>query len=444
MLPMPARVLARPGCLLPALLLAGGCAIVFPFDGRRPPADGGGDADRSAAARDRDVLADSAHAGEGPAPDAYPPCTGSGFGAPGLVSDLRALVPQESSGIYHKVAIRTDSLGRPRVAFLLDAQQVTGIGSFLQLATWDPAAKVFVRDKGYASDLDNVIQHTWVALALDSRDNVLLAYHDYSPCALRCDVYSSGGWSTDQPTSAENGTRMALAISGNDRVLLVFNKDPGGGELFLATSTSPSPPAGVAPIRADGAALDGNTPALAIDDQQRLHLVYNDQNIGGLSHAVSEDFGKSWTLGLVEAGAPDQLQQPSLAWDAGKQRLHVAYFDRYAGAVCYAEGQRLSGGSYSWRHEEVDSAGARDAFPSLAVSPRTGEVSISYALNESGTLKVTRGSPGAWVGEPLPVTQGAGSISALAINQRGEAFLIYVDLKVRNQERVRYLYDPCR
>ncbi|MFC1993708.1 hypothetical protein ACFLVI_00415 [Chloroflexota bacterium] len=117
-------------------------------------------------------------------------------------------------------------------------------------------------------------------ITVDSKGTVHLVWHDYTSGNHEI-IYTSlpkdGSWTTPVNVSSNSGSSgvASLAIDGNDKIHLVWNDDTGGHwEILYAAK--PVDGTWTKAINVSGTAGDSGEPAIAIDGEDNVHLAWHD------------------------------------------------------------------------------------------------------------------------------------------------------------------------
>ena len=233
------------------------------------------------------------------------------------------------------------------------------------------------------------------SIALDDGGNARIAYTRFGTNAgLYYASRSTGGWVHERVTSDALARDVALAIDGAGKPHIVYTTSYPGPVRY-ATKVNGS--WAVTSLTAGGE----REPAVAVDDQDGVHVVYSRQGIG-LLYATNKS--GTWVTTQISTGTEDR--QPSAALDAlGK--VHVAF---WRGPLDTGKGVwYVTNRSGTWKVSAVETD-VNSSFPSLDLDA-DGNAHIAFNNFATGVRYATNLS-GNWVATQIT---SAGSTPALAV-----------------------------
>ncbi|MFC1926656.1 hypothetical protein ACFLWV_02770 [Chloroflexota bacterium] len=131
---------------------------------------------------------------------------------------------------------------------------------------------------------DNAGESRAPAIAVDSRGTVHLAWHDYGSGNYEI-MYTSlpegGSWTTPHNISSNSGSSgvASLAIDSNDKIHLVWN-DSSSGTWEILYATKPVDGAWTKAINVSSTEGDSAVPVIAIDVEGNVHLAWQEDSSG--------------------------------------------------------------------------------------------------------------------------------------------------------------------
>jgi hypothetical protein len=188
---------------------------------------------------------------------------------------------------------------------------------------------IVVAHVGWSSPttLDNTIDvGMYSSLAIDSNDNLHVAYYDDWNGTLEYMTYndSTSSWST--PVSLDSTDRVgknpSLAIDSNDNLHVTYLDVTNYNLEYMTYDASAS--SWSTPLTLDSTDVVGLESSLAIDSYDNLHVTYWDSTNGNLEYMTYD--GSSWSTPVSLDSTDDVGRASSLAIDSDDD-LHVTYFD---------------------------------------------------------------------------------------------------------------------
>ena len=169
------------------------------------------------------------------------------------------------------------------------------------------------------------------AITVDSNDHIHLVWDDDSP--LDSEIFykrsTDGGatWTTKRLTyNSLNSWYPIIAVASNNHLYVVWHQfSPSETEIYLKRSTN----GGVTWTTKRLTYNSGYSryPAIAMDSNDHIHLVWDDDSPGNLEiyYKKSTDGGTNWTTKRLTDNSGGS-KEPSIAVDSGN-RIHVVWMD---------------------------------------------------------------------------------------------------------------------
>jgi hypothetical protein len=234
------------------------------------------------------------------------------------------------------------------------------------------------------------------SIAVDGNDKVYIAYD--SNGFIRYVTNASGSWS-GPATASENGGRPRLAMDGNNKMHIAIELY-GGTEQQLAYMTNASG-AWTAPVIISGSANGCYPSDIAIDSQNKAHVIYNDD---ASIHYVTNKSG-SWSSPTTVINPSDAGHQ---VWDFDMlldpaDKMHIVYCV-YLGIY---RGRYITNESGSWSAPVTIGGTDSPGSVSIAQDPAGKLHSIYYLRDYPNTNRYIRKTTTGWT-NPIDI-QGAGN-----------------------------------
>jgi len=193
-------------------------------------------------------------------------------------------------------------------------------------------------------------------IAVDSKNYIHVVWYDNSPG--NWDLYykrsEDGGatWTTKRLTYNPDGSyKPAIAIDSNDHIHLVwYDETPGNSEIFYKKSTNGGTTWTTKRLTYNfGYSED---PAIAVDSNNHIHLVWYEDTPGNweIYYKKSTDGGTTWTTRRLTYN-PDGSYKPAIAVDSNNHP-HVVWFDHTPGNYEIYYKNSLDGGA-TWTTERL-------------------------------------------------------------------------------------------
>lgn len=263
------------------------------------------------------------------------------------------------------------------------------------------------------------------SLVRDSKGSIHISYWDTKGGSLKYAVkrYGASEWKVfTVDTPGHHGRGTSLAIDSNNRIYIAYY---GDGAIRLAQRI----PKGWRLSRIAEVGEVYMYPSLAVDQKDRLRLVFYDRLNGFVKYAVRK-FG-SWKIQTV-VSVGDSKPAPKLTID-GAGGSHMVFYDTNRGELKYA----MQKGS-KWQIETLDhvgdigydpNLGRKDSLgstPSLIVDSENN-LHLSYYHGAGDDLRYAVRRDGQWVKAVIDSEGDVGRYSTLAIDAQKTVHIVYRD-----------------
>ncbi len=314
----------------------------------------------------------------------YSSATGATGNVSGTVSDksisfTMTVTTAGCSGTFHGSATITDNVTPNKLDFTYSGSSTcggneSGTGSLLKI-TFSSPAWIF-------ATIDNQCTLGGTSMAVDSNNNVHIAYADQLSGQLKYATNVSGSWTTY--TIDKTSYYISLALDSNNNVHISYY-DPINHDLKYATNVSGSFQSEIVDSNGDAGVFN----SLGVDHNGKVHISYYSYlNFGNVPLMYATNASGVWNTSVIES-TPYTQGETSLAIDSANA-VHVAYIlTTYISKLKYA-----TNSSGTWTTEFVEPGTDDEFYPSLAVDSND-KAHISYRGN--GNLNYATNASGAWV-----------------------------------------------
>ncbi len=259
------------------------------------------------------------------------------------------------------------------------------------------------------------------SIALNSTEHPRIAYYNKTSGDL---IYNKEPGKLEIPgltsfildSDGDVGQYVSLAIDSLNNVHIAYY-DATHGDLKYLTfpDADPTP----FPVTVDSSGDVGMYASLGIDSLGHPHIVYYDATNGDLKHATK--IGNSWTTEIVDSegdvGRHASLARAGLA--TSPARIQIAYYDSTNGNLKYA----VNG---TWTHETVHSAGDVGQYASIAID-HSGHPNIAFYDSTNGNLMRAVKDGSSWTVETVHSTEDVGQYASMVVDPTGFLFIVYYD-----------------
>ena len=222
-------------------------------------------------------------------------------------------------------------------------------------------------------------------LAVDGVDKLYLAWQDNRQGEWDIYISTSDNWSTQTKITDPNSDQInpAIAVDSTDKVYVVWEDDQNSDkDIYIASSTNSF--STQVTTRITSAIYDQTTPAIAVDSDDTVYVVWTDtRNTGGAPNPKNDIYGAasnsgSWT-NIPIVTKEESQSNPAIATEAVGSVLHLVWLDDTPG------------------DDDIYYASTSDGLPS---SPLTGSSIIDpLEPGELGTDQIS----------PVIITTGTGN-----------------------------------
>jgi BNR repeat-containing family member len=313
---------------------------------------------------------------------------------------------------------------------------VFGFFLFAQVAQadWTPAKRLTW------SSVDNAFPK----IAVDSSGGLHVVWHSSGPYIIYYKASADGGanWTLTRRLTWNPGNSgwPAIAVDSSDNLHVVWNDDmPGNAEIYYKKSTD----GGVAwtlQKRLTWTSDYSESAAIAVDSSDNLHVVWWDYTPGNceIFYKRSSDVGVTWTPSRRLTWTSGDSRSPAIAVDS-QDNLHVVWNDDTPGNNEIYYRKSTDGGSTWWvTSRRLTWTSGYSAGPAIAVDSfgnlyvlwhddTLGKYTVYYIKSEDGG--------GTWTpAKRLSLTSGNSACPAIVVDSSGNLHVVWNDDMPGNAE----------
>lgn len=325
-----------------------------------------------------------------------------------------------------KPSLAIDAQGTPHIAYILEA-----LPGFVKHAVLD----------GNAWDISTVSEGYFYGpldILVDEQGVPHIAWHDHDEEDGAYAVLVDGKWESQNIVhSGHDGWDGDIVLDARGRPHII-SIDPSqfGSQSSVEYATFDGQAWQVEEVGSGPVSYEFGT-GIALDSQERPHVVWYDDSAGDLKYAVKDE--GSWTISTVD-GEGDVGRFPSLALDRQDNPI-VSYYERTGDSEGYIKLARWDGSE--WNVQRIDKLddvflgflGARKN-SSLVLDPDDNPI-VAYSDEQAIKLAWHDGSQ--WNLEPV-LTAGDSPLHqqvSLALDSNGDLHLTFADVERRSDPGVR-------
>ncbi len=291
---------------------------------------------------------------------------------------------------------------------------------------------------------------SWLpAIAVDSSDNLHVAWFDYTPG--NAEIYykrsSDGGatWSPNQRLTWNSGDSCCpvLTVDSSENLHVVwYDYTPGNVEIYYKKSS-------------DGGATWSSSqrltwtsgaswhPVIALDSSSNPYVVWYDETLGtpDVYFKKSTDAGATWSSSQRLTWTSGSSRVPAIAIDSS-DNLHVVWHDHTPGSpeIYY---KRSTDAGATWRaNQRLTWTSGNSRAPAIAVE-FPGNLHVVWYDDTPGNpeifFKKSTDAGATWTtGQRLTSTSGSSEAPSISVDSSGNAHVVWMDNTPGNME-IHYL-----
>lgn len=349
-----------------------------------------------------------------------------GLGQPPSVEVIAALLP----GTAYTATLKTGLLGSAgqRLPAEFPWSFTTKVPQIATLSLLAPA----VAQVGLARDSVSGRLHL---TAPDSVDDKL----DYFTCLTSCGL--AGSWSTaviDSSVIVGQLSALAVGPAPDSRLHVVYRSQTNGNLLYATCDLDCTQPDQFDRGIVDSLGDVGGAPSIAVDENERLHVVYQDIGVQLFKYATCNAGTSDCTL-LANWTRVQLSQFPpaggssAIAIDPETNRIHTVYQNDATGVLLYATCLSGCGAIGGWVRGAVTVASDNGRAPAITVDVNN-RLHVTYHDAVNGDLRYTTCAsacevPTNWSSVSIAGTQSdlTGISSSVAVGERERLFTVFWD-----------------
>lgn len=268
--------------------------------------------------------------------------------------------------------------------------------------------------------------------APDSVDDKL----DYFTCLTNCGVAAS--WSSaviDSSVVVGGFSAIAVGPAPDARLHVVYRSQTNGNLLYATCLLNCTQPNQFTRGIVDSLGDVGGAPSLAVDENERLHVVFQEIGTGLFKYATCSancTVFANWTR-IQLSQFPPAGASSAIAIDPANNRVHTLYQNDATGILLYATCLSSCGNIASWVRGAVTTTADNGRAPALVVDD-DGRLHATYHDALAGDLRYitcTTGCdlPSNWSTVSIAGTQSdlTGISSAIAVDRRERLYTVFWD-----------------
>jgi len=220
----------------------------------------------------------------------------------------------------------------------------------------------------------------------------------------------------------------AIAVDSNDHIHVVWaDETPGNYEIYYKKSTDGG--ASWTVKRLSFNAGDSKYPAIAVDSNNHIHVVWEDKTPGNcdIYYKKSTNGGTSWTVKKLSYNSGDS-NYPAIAIDSNNH-IHVVWADKTPSnyEIYY---KRSTNGGTSWTVKRLTYNSGSSYFPRIAINTfnHIHVVWMDYTPGNSEIYyKKSTNNGTSWTTKKLTYNSGSSIFPDIAINSNNHIYVLWGD-----------------
>lgn len=257
------------------------------------------------------------------------------------------------------------------------------------------------------------------SLVLDSNNKPHVSYFDGYNNRLKYASLTGTSWSISTVeasiswgnSSNAAQTDTAIGIDSSDNVHILYHNSGLKYAFYDGTSWNFT--------LIDTVENDESNTNLVIDDEDRIHISYQDKQNQSLKYATFQESSDIWDLSIIDSQA-DVGKYSSIVLDSN-DGAHISYFDESSKDLKYATD--VSG---QWISYTIDSEGDVGYGSSIAIDSNDA-LHISYDDSTNGDLKYATNVNGTWEISTIESQGNVGAYSSIGVNSYDKVHISYYD-----------------
>jgi hypothetical protein len=282
------------------------------------------------------------------------------------------------------------------------------------------------------------------AIAVGTGDEIYVVYDDNTPgnfeAYFKRSSNGGGSWITKRMTwSSGNTYNTAIAVDSANRIHMVWqdNALASNHEIYYKKSTN----AGTTwtKKRLTYTSGDSYTPAIAIDSNNHIHLVWSDWTGNTqICYKKSTNGGTTWTTKRLTFSSGGSFI-PAIATDANNY-IHVVWHDYTPGNPDIYYKKSTDGGE-TWTHKRLTYNSGNSVVSTIAVDT-SHNIHVMWGDDTSGNYEIyykksTNGGAN-WTTKRLTFNSGWSSNPEVAIDSNNYIHLVWIDDSQDSNHEVYY------
>jgi len=282
------------------------------------------------------------------------------------------------------------------------------------------------------------------AIAIGLGDEIHVVYDDRTPgnyeIYFKRSSNGGGSWITNRMTwSSGNSYYSAITVDSNNYIHLVWQDNALSSNHEINYKKSTDGGASWTHKRLTYSSGDSYNPAIAVDSNHHIHLVWSDwTNNPQIYYKKSTDGGASWTTKRLTYSS-DWSLSPAIAIDSNNY-IHLVWHDGSPGSPEIYYKKSTDGGT-TWTHKRLTYSSGNSKVSSIAVDS-SNNIHVMWGDDTPGNYEIyykksTNGGA-TWTTKRLTYNSGWSSNPDIAIDSNNYIHMVWLDNSLDSNHEIYY------